>query len=813
MSTTPTGLPALPQGYQLDSQTGTSSAPPALPAGYKLDQPANQSNWGWYEGMRPFVNRLVSGVASIPHALNPAYTAEDAASAVPPITPVTPFMPINRMISGQINAEQQLLPQIAEQAKAGAESHKLDRGLPLPNLRDARTATSALSALVPFATAPVANVNARENQGQPSLAASEGLADATLLGGSLAAPKVVGPLAKTAARTVLKPIAPLLPKLINIEGVTMPVLAGEADPATLAGRTQLGLKAQGIRAVKFNQVAATQQAAVKQVIANVAQKTAGMTDLAAGVEPGPAMQASSDAVFSRARPMYQALDASMTSVPETADAVSQIVKQAQARAAKLGVEFNTPDPQEAVFQQAAKDYGLQGEAAGKLRTSMGLPEEVAPEGQPLQTALTVRSQLLKMARSSADPAMQRAIYQEADAMNASIEQALRKSGNPDLLNNWKNANSLWKKGYALSRVAESLDKAVSGTPVEQQVTAPGVVKQPPEINAESLVKELNALNSDGTLTKAMSPAQATALRQVADLLDRSQGTGVGKGYIKVSGYSPTSAVWHTVTDVVKSIGAAPFVKLMTSENMARAMMRLMNAQTPEAAGMAANSVRAQAGLPEQPVTPEANPNAQYAYRTRSKGEVGIKATGSRSQAGLDEAQIRSYMPGRESATGQPQEMIKTDLSRLPKDSYTIHSKNGFNWVEFHKDVPEHLVEPMDVNKASPGANAAHPITRADNAYHIRAMQELGANADPGVIAARVQQLKAQGIQPPAPPPSIVHRAATSAHPMTATQRAAIVSATMSQLKHGEIDQAEADRRIQRANGGGGRKLIRMPSTP
>lgn len=45
------------------------------------------------------------------------------------------------------------------------------------------------------------------------------------------------------------------------------------------------------------------------------------------------------------------------------------------------------------------------------------------------------------------------------------------------------------------------------------------------------------------------------------------------------------------------------------------------------------------------------------------------------------------------------------------------------------------------------------------------------------------------------------------------ERAAAVAAAMQALKNGEITQAEADKRIQRANGGGGRKLIRFPQAP
>jgi hypothetical protein len=109
--------------------------------------------------------------------------------------------------------------------------------------------------------------------------------------------------------------------------------------------------------------------------------------------------------------------------------------------------------------------------------------------------------------------------------------------------------------------------------------------------------------------------------------------------------------------------------------------------------------------------------------------------------------------------------------------------------------------------------AASPAARQENAFYTQARTELGAQAPAEAVQARAQQLKQQGVQMPAPPPSIVQRATASAHPLTSAQRSAVVAATMSQLKSGEITQQEADRRIQKANGGGGRKLIRMPQEP
>jgi len=56
-------------------------------------------------------------------------------------------------------------------------------------------------------------------------------------------------------------------------------------------------------------------------------------------------------------------------------------------------------------------------------------------------------------------------------------------------------------------------------------------------------------------------------------------------------------------------------------------------------------------------------------------------------------------------------------------------------------------------------------------------------------------------------------ATTTAPRLQGPERAAAVSAVMSSLKQGTITQQEADSRIQKINGGGGRKLIRFPQEP
>ena len=80
-----------------------------------------------------------------------------------------------------------------------------------------------------------------------------------------------------------------------------------------------------------------------------------------------------------------------------------------------------------------------------------------------------------------------------------------------------------------------------------------------------------------------------------------------------------------------------------------------------------------------------------AFRSRSIGEEGIPyRPESHAQASLSEAEGRQFMPGRAEIEGQPQELIRTDLSRAP--AFSVLPRAGApSWIKFHAPVPETAV--------------------------------------------------------------------------------------------------------------------------
>jgi hypothetical protein len=90
-------------------------------------------------------------------------------------------------------------------------------------------------------------------------------------------------------------------------------------------------------------------------------------------------------------------------------------------------------------------------------------------------------------------------------------------------------------------------------------------------------------------------------------------------------------------------------------------------------------------------------SGQFAYRSRDVGEKGIPSA-SRSQAGLDPQQIKGYMPSRARVTGNPQELVKVDLTKFNPADYTLMKdpQGGPSWVKFNKDIPESSVQPTKI---------------------------------------------------------------------------------------------------------------------
>ena len=318
------------------------------------------------------------------------------------------------------------------------------------------------------------------------------------------------------------------PRPVELAGEKIPVAVGEAEPASAAGRMQARLKRSGTDAAKFEKLEAAQQEAVKQVIRRTAQQTAGLTEPVAA-EPGAAMQDAADATFSKARPMYAALDKSLVTVPDGLQNVSQITQQAIARAEKLGVDVSDSGITGEYYVDKAGnpvDRGSMSPAKfdDAIRNGDITTKQLA-QGQPISTYMKVRSQLLKMKRATADAATRNAISNEISRMNDNMEAALK--GTP-LYENWLEANRLWLKGYALRDVANALKDVTKGTPAAQQ--APGLAPVPTRLQGAGLVDRLNTLADEGTLDKAFTPEEVRNLRQSADILDRIQRTPVGKGY-------------------------------------------------------------------------------------------------------------------------------------------------------------------------------------------------------------------------------------------------------------------------------------------
>lgn len=95
-----------------------------------------------------------------------------------------------------------------------------------------------------------------------------------------------------------------------------------------------------------------------------------------------------------------------------------------------------------------------------------------------------------------------------------------------------------------------------------------------------------------------------------------------------------------------------------------------------------------------------------AYRTRSAGEQGIPyRPESHAQATMSEEEAAGYMPGREEATGMPQELVGVDLSQSPGFSVRP-GPGGSDWVKFHGDVPESAITPRLVDQVRAGAPPA-----------------------------------------------------------------------------------------------------------
>ena len=403
------------------------------------------------------------------------------------------------------------------------------------------------------------------------------------------------------------------PTAVPIAGEDFPVLAGEAHPETSGGKLQTRMKRSGVGAEKFEKVETAQQNSAKNVIRNTAQRTSGMTG-PMQEEPGPAVGDAADATFAKARPMYKEMDESLLKVPDTLESASRVTRDAIKRAEKLGVRLSESDPamvnaMNKELSQYASDPRMLGEIRKFYKEKYGIGEN---EGQPLETYMTVRSELLKMQRASSDAAIRYTIGQEIEAMNNNMQSAL--NGSP-LEAQWSEARRLWSKGYALREVSDALHESTKGTPASKQ--APGLSKVPTETSGSSLVSRLNNLDRDGTLDRAFTPEEASNLRQSADLLDRIQKTPIGKGMGE--SMSMSRGLAHAVRGatgpmagagigfilggirgaeagaglgfIVQAVGERALVNVMTKIDGVKALTAVADSGTPEAFNAAVNNLK------------------------------------------------------------------------------------------------------------------------------------------------------------------------------------------------------------------------------
>lgn len=244
------------------------------------------------------------------------------------------------------------------------------------------------------------------------------------------------------------------------------------------------------------------------------------------------MADAAETAFAKARPEYAKLDAALINVPDDLRTVSGVVQNAIAVAKKLGMSLEAENGDVGAIRPEA-DGTIQwggtriSKATHPARWASLVNQGIINDtgvGTPLTAYIKIRSQLLKMQRAAADPALRYAIGQQVEYMNGVIDKTLQPT--PRLAAGWARANRLWGRAFALREVSDAITAATKGTPAEAQ--SAGVSAVPTRIQGASLVAKLNQLADDGTLSKAFTPGEVKNLRASADLLDRSQRTPIGR---------------------------------------------------------------------------------------------------------------------------------------------------------------------------------------------------------------------------------------------------------------------------------------------
>ena len=400
------------------------------------------------------------------------------------------------------------------------------------------------------------------------------------------------------------------PRSVELTGEKIPVLVGESNPETSAGRSQVALKRSGTGAKNFEGVEKEQYAKIKNVIRNIAQQTSGLVG-PMQEEPGAAVSDAATATFEQAKPMYAALDEELVTVPGDLHAANVLVKKAIARAKNYGYDFDAA---------SENHYGEE---------PLGMGGKVDAGNQPLTTFMKIRSELGKMRAASSDGAFRHNVTEEMKSMTDAMDKALDNTGLKDM---WKEADRLWAKGYALREIADTLNSTTKGTPPTEQAGELSAV--PTEMQGARLVDKLNELKRDGTLTRGFTPQEVSTLRKAADILDRIQTTPIGRGFGE--GASQGRAIAHLLRGnagpmigagvgfalnhtpvgaesgaalgfIAQRIGERALVNVMTKTEGIKLLRDLSKAKSPAQIGSAVNGIITLAG-------------AESAVRNKSKDD-------------------------------------------------------------------------------------------------------------------------------------------------------------------------------------------------
>jgi len=437
-----------------------------------------------------------------------------------------------------LKSEAQSRPKAIEQSNQQAEEAKGIRDPLISKLEDIRSVATLMSALVPVPGIAAMTTKINQAIDRGDLAGAWGMAtvDIPLLLTGLKSSGQITDVAKdTATKVIDRMVEKYRPTTADVGGEKVPMLQSEAHPESKVGQYVEDTKRRGVAPRQFKQVERKQQEAVKDVIRNVARETSDFVG-PMQLEPGAAMSDAATAVFKSAKPMYKALDDSLASVPKDWSTASKLLNTAIARAQKLGVEITPAEEPVSVIVDKAGNI-IDQQAFSKARTEENLnsgewhEEEMQLNKQPIQDFQAVRSELLDMQRTAlaaGDLNKARVIGDEVRTMNQEAENALKGT---ELYKNWREADRLWSKGYAISEVADALNAVTKGTP-EGVITDPNISQVPTEIQGASLVNRLNTLAENGVLDKAFNPQQIKNLRTSAYIIDRAQavrsGTSTGE---------------------------------------------------------------------------------------------------------------------------------------------------------------------------------------------------------------------------------------------------------------------------------------------